>query len=209
MGRERNVKPKEKIIVLSYEGNHTEAIYFEELKESVRFNDELIHLHSLKRPSDDTKSAPIHVFNKLKKEVKDLYNLDKDDELWMVIDRDSWPNIQAIYDLCVAEGNFYLALSNPCFELWLLLHLKDISEYSEPEQKQIFDNCKVSAKKTFLKQHLGALLNGYNETNPKPERFLPNLDLAIDRAKNLDNPAEDYPTKIGSHIYKLAEKIIK
>ena len=158
---------------------------------------------------NDTKSAPIHVFNKLKKEIKDLYNLDLDDELWMIIDRDSWSNIQEIFDLCIAEGNFHLALSNPCFEFWLLLHIKEMSHYTPAEQIEIFENCKVSAKKTYLKHHLGVLLNGYNESNPKPERFLPHLDLAIARAKALDNPAENFPSQLGSHIYKLAEKIIK
>ena len=32
---------------------------------------------------------------------------------------------------------------------------------------------------------------------------------AVSRAKNLDQPQEEYPTKLGSHIYKLIEKLRK
>lgn len=207
--RESNSKPKEKIIVLAYEGNHTEALYFESLKESIRFNDELIHLFSLRRIVTDTTSAPIHVFRKLKREVKDIYDLDDVDELWMIIDRDQWANIPQIHALCQQESNFYLALSNPCFEFWLLLHINDLSGFPQAQLEEIYNNVKVTRNKTYLKRMLGQLLNGYNESNPKPERFLPHIDLAVNRAKALDNPAEDYPTKLGSHLYKLVEKIIK
>lgn len=209
--RESNSKPKERIIVLAYEGNNTEAQYFEKLKENVRFNDELIHLMSLKRPKGDTNSAPKHVFKKLKKEAKDEFNFKSPDELWMIIDRDEWTNIPEISTLCKNEGNFYLALSNPCFELWLLLHVKDISEYDEQELKAIFENKKIpNSRKTYLKRLLGEFFeDGYNESRPKPQRFFPHIDIAISRAKTLDNLNEDYPTNLGSHVYKLVEKIIK
>ena len=208
--RESNSKPKERIIVLAYEGNITEALYFEKLKENARFNNELIHLLSLKRKKGDTNSAPKHVFRKLKREAKDEFNFKSPDELWMIIDRDEWPNIEEISILYKKEGNFYLALSNPCFEFWLLLHIKDVGEYNEEERQAIFKNKKVTRSKTHLKQLLGELLeDGYNESRPKPQRFFPNIDLAISRAKSLDNLLEEYPTFLGSHVYKLVEKIIK
>lgn len=72
---------KEKIIILAFEGNHTEQFYFEEFKDSEKFNAELIYLHILTRPKSDTNSAPNHVFNRLKKEAKDEYNFNKNDEL--------------------------------------------------------------------------------------------------------------------------------
>jgi hypothetical protein len=68
--RESNSRHKVKIFVLVYEGNNTEALYFEALKENVRFNDEIIFLVSLRRLAGDTNSAPSHVFNKLKREAK-------------------------------------------------------------------------------------------------------------------------------------------
>lgn len=207
--RESGCIPKLKIIVLAYEGNNTEAEYFELLKNDPRFNDELIHLLSLRRRKQDTKSAPKHVFEKLKREAKDEFNFNSIDELWMVIDTDQW-NIPAINLMCKAEGNFFLAVSNPCFEFWLLLHIKEISEFTDAERIKIFQNLKISKKRTHLKKLLSDLLpDGYNESNPKPKRFFPYLDNAVLRAKNLDIPAEEYPTKLGSHVYKLVEKLIK
>jgi hypothetical protein len=208
--RESNSKPKDKIIVLAYEGNNTEAIYFETLKEDAKFNDDLIYLFSLRRPKNDTNSAPKHVFNKLKKEAKDKYNFDETDEIWMIIDRDSWSNIPEIFTLCNAEGNFYLALSNPCFELWILLHIKDLNDFNEQELADIHTNLKVSSKKTYLKNLLSKLLeDGYNESNPRPERFIPHIETAIERARILDSSNENFPTGLGSHVYKLVEKIIR
>ena len=208
--RNSNSKPKEKIFVLAYEGNNTEAIYFEDLKDSNRFNDDLIYLFSLRRLKNDTKSAPTHVFKKLKREAKEEFNFSDKDELWMVIDRDEWANIPEILDLCKKEGNFYLALSNPCFELWILLHIKDLSEFASQELIDIYENKKVSARKTYLKRLLGTLLeHGYNESDLKSHRFIHAVDIAIERAKKLDDMAEEYPTKLGSHVYKLVEKIIK
>ncbi len=60
--RESKSKPKEKIFVLAYEGNNTEALYFEALREDTLFNDELIHLYSLRRPKGDTKRVHLSMF---------------------------------------------------------------------------------------------------------------------------------------------------
>ncbi len=207
--RESNTIEKEKIIVLAFEGNDTERIYFEELKESVKFNDELIYLHLLKRAKSDTNSAPKHVFNKLKREAKNEYNFAKNDELWMIIDTDRWRNIPEIMQACNDLKNMFVAVSNPCFEFWLLLHIKNIDECSEKELDLILKNKKVTSKKRYLEVKIADILGSYNKTNPKPERFLPFIDKAIVQAKKLDNPQETYPNKLGSHIYKLIEKIIK
>src|SRR5690606_32635048 len=147
--RESNSLEKEKIIVLAFEGNDTEEIYFEEFKNSEKFDDALIFLHLLKRPKTDTNSAPNHVFTKLKKEAKDEYNFKDTDELWMIIDTDRWKNIPSIISACKRQSNMFVAVSNPCFEFWLLLHIKDISEYDEKELSLLLKNEKVSKKKNY------------------------------------------------------------
>jgi hypothetical protein len=46
------------------------------------------------------------------------------DSVWVVFDVDEHPNIPAAIQM--ARGNaIYLAVSNPAFELWLLLHFRD------------------------------------------------------------------------------------
>ncbi|MFT5213584.1 MAG: hypothetical protein ACI9JT_001948 [Polaribacter sp.] len=100
-------------------------------------------------------------------------------------------------------------MSNPCFEIWLVMHLKDITEYNESEVNKLLENASESRKKNHIDVVLGDLQGrGYNK-KPNPEIFLPLTKIAIERAKNLDNKNEPYPKKLGSHIYKLVEKLLK
>lgn len=207
--RESNSLEKEKIIVLAFEGNDTEEIYFDEFKSSEMFNDALIFLHLLKRPKTDTNSAPNHVFKKLKKEAKDEYNFKDTDELWMIIDTDRWKNIPDIISECKKQSNMFVAVSNPCFEFWLLLHIKDIADYDKNELALILNNAKVSNKKNYVDSKITEILGSYNKSNPKPELFLPNIDFAIEQAKKLDTNEDEYPQKLGSHVYKVVEKLKK
>jgi hypothetical protein len=46
------------------------------------------------------------------------------DQAWAVFDRDIHPGFdQAINE--AAAGNIFVAFSNPCFELWIILHYRD------------------------------------------------------------------------------------
>jgi hypothetical protein len=100
-------------------------------------------------------------------------------------------------------------MSNPCFEIWLIIHLKDITEYSEEEQNKLLENASVSRKKNHIDIVLGDLQGiGYNK-NPNPEAFLPLTKTAIKRAKDIDTLTEPYPKNLGTHIYKLIEKLLK
>jgi len=208
--RESKTEEKEKIIVLAFEGNETEQIYFEDFMSDEQFNEDLIYLHLLKRPKSDTNSAPNHVFNKLKKEAKDEYNFAPEDELWMIIDKDRWKNIPAIIELCKKQGNMFVAVSNPCFEFWILLHVKDFTTLTEQEIQDITRNEKITNKKRYIDVFLGKTLDGgYNKTNPKPERYLDKIDFAISQADQLDNKHEDFPESLGSHVYKVMKKIKK
>ena len=205
-----NSKEKEKIFVLAFEGNITEEEYFEELKASSIFNEELIYLHILKRPKTDTNSAPKHVFKKLKKEAKEEFNFNNKDELWMIIDRDRWHNIPEIIESCKAQNNFFVAVSNPCFEFWLLLHVCEMSNLTQEQKDNIFLNPKVSNNKRYLDKLLGELLgDGYNKNNPRTERFITTITQAIKESKKLVISTEAYPSQLGSYVYKLVEKLIK
>lgn len=196
---------KGKIFVLSYEGNDTEPQYYEALKEKLKYKEFTLHIESLKRIKSDTNSAPKHVFNKLIEKRKE-YHFKDDDEFWMIIDRDRW-KLDEWVEKCKNEKNFYIALSNPCFEFWLLLHIKNIDEYSEEEIKDIFENKKISKKRTHLEKILSELLaDGYSKSNLKPERFLKNIDTAIQQAKKLSG--SDILENLGSNNYVLVEKLI-
>jgi len=209
--RQSNNIEKEQNIVLAFEGNDTERIYFEDLRDSSLFNDKLIHMHFLSRSKADTNSAPNHVFKKLKKEAKDEYNFNKKDELWMIIDKDRWKNIPEIIQLCKKEKNMYVAVSNPCFEFWLLLHVINISDLDDEQKQKLLDNPRVTNKKRYADQMIDDVMSGgYKKTDPKPDRFFPTIKQAIEQAIQLDDQNIEFPdTSLGSHVYKVIQKIIK
>jgi len=203
----------EKLFVLSYEGTISEKKYFNDFRESVFFNDSgLIEIVPLKK-EENTGTDPLSV-KKLLKKAKLDYQFKKTDEFWLIIDRDHWETIHKInFDKLVAdcnkEDNFFLAMSNPCFEIWLIMHLKDINEYNEEEVGLLLENASKSSKKNHIDVVLGDLQGrGYNK-RPNPEIFLPLTKTAIERAKKLDNTNAPYPKTLGSHIYKLIEKLLK
>lgn len=56
----------------------------------------------------------------------------KSDEVWAVFDRDEHPRYEEALSLCRAHG-VHVARSNPCFELWLILHEQD---YDRPNSRR-------------------------------------------------------------------------
>lgn len=218
MGRERhelsrqsNIQKKEKIIVLAFEGNDTERIYFQELKSSEKFNDHLIYLHLIIRNKTNTNSSPSHVFEELNN-VKEEFNFDPTDELWMIIDTDRWKNIPEIITKCKdsKDKNMNVAVSNPCFELWLFLHCFSAVDLPEEEKQKIVENKRITTKKKYIDTLLATALGGsYNKSNPRHDCFINNIDEAISQAKALDSENEEYPKRMGSHVYKVVEKLLK
>lgn len=126
---------------------------------------------------------------------KKSYNFVAGDELWMVVDRDRWTeqHLGLVAQKCNQKG-YFLAVSVPCFETWLLLHVADFSS----EDLSGLNCDQVAAK---IRQTLGA----YNKTNPPLDRFIPNVERAIERARRLEtSPTDRWSQTPGSRVYLLA-----
>ncbi len=204
----------EKLFILAFEGEQTEKKYFSVLRNSNLFNDSgIIEIIGLPRPKRGG-SDPVSVKSVLKL-AKSEYRFKETDEFWLIVDRDHWEEMHKhsfdeIVADCEKEGNMFLALSNPCFEIWIILHFKDPDEFSSEELNSIYLNEKIGSK-NYVSIYIGNLLEegrGYNK-NPPMYQMLPNTKIAIDRAKKIDNSGEKYPKAVGTHVYKLIEKLIK
>ncbi len=163
------------------------------------------------------------ILKRLLKQAKDDYNFKNSDEFWLIIDRDDWESIHKIsFDElakeCEAEANFFLALSNPCFELWLLLHRKKISSFSDQEQDSIFRNPRIDenwnevpgGNRTYLEKILSNECNGYSKKRVRTSDFIPHIAIAISNAEELHaDKFEKYPSQCGTHVYLLVKKLIK
>ena len=196
-----------RLVVIAAEGFETENIYFEAMKTSLRAAN--VHVEVLRRIADG-ESSPEHVYEQVRGFMEE-YNIEDDDELWIVIDRDQWTNkmLSGVARYCAQNKNLHFCVSNPCFELWLLLHLEDVASYSAEEKSALTANRKSTRHKTWLKHKLGEILGGYNEANYDAAAILPHIDDAISRASALDtNPEDRWPQTVGTRAYLLAQSIM-
>jgi hypothetical protein len=138
-------------------------------------------------------TSPQQVLERTLDYVKEK-NLKKRDEIWLVIDRDEWSTAQLedVFSKC-QPLDFHLAVSNPKFEYWLLLHFEDGKGIKSPE----------SCSKKLL-QHLP----NYKKNHLEIHKLYPRISDAIRRAKEKDQPpCKKWPGQNGSTVYLLVEKL--
>lgn len=196
-----------RLIVVATEGTVTEKRYFDGITDQENFRDSRIHVEIL--PRLDSHTDPSGTL-RLLDSFKDTYELKLTDELWLVIDVDRWgpKKLNEIARLC-KQKTYKLAISNPCFELWLLLHFQDISVYTIEEQKRILANPKINQNRSLIESELVRLLNGYSKTQFDVRSFVPYVGDAVTRAKLLDtNPRHRWPNKLGTRVFRLIDSII-
>jgi len=205
LGRQSGTKTPDRIVIAS-EGENTEPQYFQELAKK---NSRISVVSLVRAEEDKSKSAPKYVLQQLR-DFKRNEAPRKHDELWMVVDVDQWENLAEIVNRCEAEG-YHPAVSNPCFELWLLLHFRSLEEYTAEESQRLLENKKVAKNRTRLAKELSdCLIDGYNTKNPGTGRFIPFVKVAIERARQLDkNPDDPWPKMLGTRVYLLAERILQ
>lgn len=198
------------LISIASEGK-TEEQYFDGIHDS-DFS-EVIKVERLeKKVETDTKSHPNHVIDLLdeRKEYWQEHGIESN-ELWMVVDRDSQNvsdyQLNQIIEKCKNEG-YNLALSNPTFEFWLLLHISDIETYNN---QTLLTNPKPRAKskKRFIEKELSNLLGGYDKNKIQFERFESGIKDAISRAKKLPIDNMELKNELGTSVCVLVEKLMK
>jgi hypothetical protein len=195
-----------RLIVIAAEGRATENIYFEAMRQE--FCASNVQLVVLNREDDN--SSPANVHRQLKAFL-DEYNIQDDDQLWVVIDRDDWKEkmLAEVAQLCQQNDNLRFCMSNPCFELWLILHLEDVAAYSDEEKLSLLENSRLSTHGTWTKYRLRQLMCQYQEADYNPYQLLPHISIAIGRAELLDtNPKDRWPQGIGTRVYLLAKSIM-
>ncbi|MCQ2053513.1 MAG: RloB family protein, partial [archaeon] len=166
-----------RLVVIAAEGRYTENIYFETIKNSQCAVN--VHVEILKR--DDNSSNPENVEQQLETFAKE-FDLDKKDQLWLVIDKDKWldKTLSEIATRCEQKEYMHFCLSNPCFELWLLLHKIDVSQISDLEKQKLLDNKRVSKSgDPLLKKRLRELMGAYSEASYDAESLMPFVQDAI------------------------------
>jgi hypothetical protein len=125
----------------------------------------------------------------------------------MVIDRDreSFTNYQEFID--EFKDEFILGITNPCFELWLLLHIEDsVENIINPKYKEILKNAKVSANHTFISNIVSNELHMNTKTGMKFSKFKDKVHYAIKQEKNLEQDLYQLENAVGSNIGRIIER---
>lgn len=117
------------------------------------------------------------------------------DEVWCVFDVDAHPHLLDAKQKARAHG-LQLAISNPCFELWLLLHFRDSpGPRSRHQMQRLFADFVQGYAKHI---DFGALSPGLDEAMSRARR----LD---DDARRMGEPGRN-PT---TGVYRLAESMAR
>lgn len=199
-----------RLIVIASEGKDTERIYFKALAKE--YTNPRVHVHILERSeAEQNNSSPDHVLKQLN-DYKSQYELEADDELWLVVDKDRWTEamLSCVATECSQEVAMHMALSNPCFELWLLLHIEDSALLTPEEQKQWIENRRKSKNgDPYLKVRLRQKMGSYHESSYDALALIAHVEDAIERARVLDkNPNDRWPQTLGTRVYLLAESVM-
>lgn len=121
-GRSPRARTLTKYIWVSTEGQVTELSYINSVFPNKDEKSATVRV----LPSKSGKNSPKDVFKRILEKKKDTRG--SSDEYWFVCDVDNWsePDLQKILRECT-KHNINIAVSNICFEFWLLLHKENPS----------------------------------------------------------------------------------
>lgn len=221
-----------KIIFLSMEGSVTEEEYFtwvsqlfDEVKTKIRFisvAEDAVHTREKNRTKEQIsmlgKSKPKQLVEKIEQfkiEQNEKYQFDKyEDEFFIVLDIDNnmsnyaVEDFQAALDICDEKGYGY-AISNPFFELWLLLHHDDVRE--EDKSYAVTEEHAYEKTSHFRDRLRDCGVPLQDSKHIRGEDYTKeNIMQAVERAKALHTDREGrYPKYLATTVYRLLEKIIE
>jgi RloB-like protein len=127
LNRRRHRREPRKLFIIYCEGQKTEPAYFAALKRACA--DALIEIETVPNagvPYTLARSAADRAreLGLSHRSRKALNSFEEGDEVWAVFDRDEHPRYREAVGLCVDVG-VKVGRSDPCFELWLILHEGD------------------------------------------------------------------------------------
>ena len=122
------------LILVVCEGKVTEPEYVEAFRIAQGANTVRVHVES---PGGDPKALverAIELRTEAEREARRARDLNlRYDEVWCVFDVDEHQRLDEARGEA-ARGKIHLAVSNPCFELWLLLHFADQTAHLSGKQ---------------------------------------------------------------------------
>ncbi|MGB8842456.1 MAG: RloB family protein [Aliidongia sp.] len=161
--------PKRKFIIYT-EGKNTEPDYFRALERGVTgalVAVEIVDAAGV--PTTIAEKACLRA-KKIKKGRSKRSSFEEDDRVWAVFDRDEHLKVNEAIQKCYSNS-VGIAFSNPCFELWLILHHTD---FDRPDDRH------------GVQAHFASICSDYDRSGPKTTdctRLMPLVKSAEARAE--------------------------
>lgn len=196
------------------EGANTETWYFRKLidiRKTLNIHP-LIDIRLLEKTEEDKDiSFPrkLIAFAESQKDNEQI-SFDKErDKMIIVFDADIFEEKVQDYDEVVAlgENENMIAVSNPAFELFLLLHFENAFEEDiEPNMEQIIRNEK-DGNQTFIYKLLLARTGVNSKKNSSIGELAKCVDIAIAQEKKINEDIHDCKGRVTCNIGKIIEEI--
>ncbi len=192
--RRKNTRKPERKVIIVCEGAKTEKKYFNGLK-TWNSGVDIVPVHG---KCTDPKSIVKFAEDRMKR--KWSFDLKEGDGVWCVFDVDENTD-QILKDTHerAKTKKIEIALSNPCFELWFLLHYKRVLSQISREDAS-------TELKTFIE--------GYEKNKSINHLLKGNLSTAIDNARGLNRKHEGDNISLicresnpSTQVFKLVEFI--
>ena len=86
-----------------------------------------------------------------------------------------------------------------------------MAQYAEEDRKKLSENKKIKRNgDTWTKKRLRELMGSYRESQYDAKKLLPEIEKAIERARNLDiDPNNRWPLSVGTRVYRLVNSILE
>jgi hypothetical protein len=201
IGRATRSYRDDRVFVIATEDTDAPKAYFEQLGDFER-----VRVVSLPTDRDSGLSSPSHVVERLKAYQNAVeQDIQDGDEFWVLIDTDhrfEGTHLSGTLEALrmARHSRFGVAISNPCFEIWLLLHHEKVNPHAA------WDGCKS------VEERLRTILGSYRKAGIQPGQFPRRmLDTAIQNARELEESTgaarEGWPKPVGTQIHKLFERL--
>ncbi len=199
--RKSSIRSARRIIVVAVEGRETEKKFFDTLNH--RLSDCTVTYATRKW----SKSEPMQILDDLiAHRSKQIRANEKADGYWLIVDHDHTDQDELRNVFAKAIKHYCdVADSNPCFELWLLLHHKSLDKYKRLKASGDVAKCTPSSKAL---ERIDSTYDPDRKGKWDASPYMDKIDVAVANAERIDRTQPEQPLKdLGTRVYKLIESI--
>ncbi len=192
----RKTRTEKKHILIALEDTKSSRFY---IKDLLKDKNIIPHIVFAKHIGTDPKSV-LKAIKKFEEENPDI----KYDKAWLIIDRDSFSKENFKGTLETArQKEICVAYSNECYELWLLLHFKNVASHKTREE--IKKELNEEFKKHFNLKYEKSEKHVYGMLIDRQEKAIQRAKKLIENIIKVDGKLDPYNNNPSTKIYLLIE----